>query len=88
MRGRLDLDLHIQLGAKFQFTVPLRNNGTIVLYTSTQKALLEMLPLTSIAMPVDQYDPSGRFARHNFPSNLTIDDAIELVRHPPRSADH
>jgi hypothetical protein len=38
---------------------------------------------SSIHRPTSPYDPSGRFARHNFPDYLDKDAAIAVVKNPP-----
>ena len=37
---------------------------------------------TSITVPRSAADPTGRFARYNFPGRVTKEDAIALVEHP------
>jgi hypothetical protein len=34
-------------------------------------------------MPISKDDPTGRFARFNFPTSVTKDEALDLVLHPP-----
>jgi hypothetical protein len=46
-----------------------------------------MLRQSAIEMPASPDDPKGRFARFNFPTNITKDEALELVAHPPATAD-
>ncbi|TFB88264.1 hypothetical protein E3O44_06230 [Cryobacterium algoricola] len=43
----------------------------------------EMIRFSKIAIPVSIHDPLGKFARYNFPNNVTLDEALEFVRHPP-----
>jgi hypothetical protein len=49
----------------------------------TAHLVAEVLKRTSSVMPTSEYDPSGRFAKYNFPSNVTREEAIDLVLHPP-----
>ena len=49
---------------------------------SSRNRLVAVLEASSIQMPVSQYDPTGRFAQHNFPDNLSREQAIGLVRDP------
>jgi hypothetical protein len=81
------LDLHLSASGRFRFTVPLRVGKTLVLQPITQRLLLGLLPQTSVAMPESQDDPTGKHARYNFPSHLTRDAAIEVVRNPPLPTD-
>ena len=52
--------------------------------TPQESALVtDLLTKSNIAMPQSTDDPSGRFARYNFPGHITKDDALNLVEHPP-----
>ena len=67
-------------------TVSLRVGERRSLNETETERLVALLELTSIRMPADPYDPKGKFARYNFPTNVERDAAIELVRHPPAPA--
>ena len=54
-----------------------------VLDQSTVHLVAEVLKRTSIVMPTSEYDPSGRFAKYNFPTNVTREEAVDLVLRPP-----
>ena len=41
--------------------------------------LIEVISRSSIDYPTSPYDPKKRFARHNFPENLTKPDALTFV---------
>ena len=41
------------------------------------------LERSTIAQPTSSHDPSGRFARYNFPGTLSRDEAVALVRRIP-----
>jgi hypothetical protein len=45
--------------------------------------LARVLRESSVALPIDPYDPQHKFARYNFPGSLDKDAAIELVDHIP-----
>jgi hypothetical protein len=47
----------------------------------------EVIRRSNIAMPVSKDDPKGRFARFNFPLNVSKDEAAALVADPPRFGD-
>jgi hypothetical protein len=49
--------------------------------------VLDMLRQANIEMPVSPDDPKGRFARFNFPTNITKDEALEVMAHPPQPTD-
>lgn len=52
-----------------------------------REILVRLLEQTSIAMPTSPDDPTGRFARYNFPGHLDREAAIEVVRKPPAVGD-
>lgn len=47
----------------------------------------EAVRRTSIAMPVSRDDPSGRFARYNFPGNVSLEDTVRLIARPPTAGE-
>ena len=47
----------------------------------------DLVRRSSIAMPTSHDDPTGRFARYNFPTHVTRAEALELLEHPPAFAD-
>jgi FtsH-binding integral membrane protein len=56
--------------------------------TSTQRDLVvQMISESSVQMPRAAEDPGGRFSRFNFPEHVTRDDAVELVKKPPRAGE-
>jgi hypothetical protein len=54
-----------------------------VLSAHDQAILVRLLEQTNITMPASPDDPSGRFARYNFPGHLDREAAIEVVKNPP-----
>lgn len=54
-----------------------------VLSERDQAILVRLLEQTSIVMPTSPDDPTGRFARYNFPGHLDREAAIEVVKNPP-----
>ena len=68
---------------EFEFGVDLRKGAEIVVSERTKELLAVVLAASSIEIPTDRYDPKGKFARSGSPFNITRDEAIELVRHPP-----
>ena len=65
----------------------LRDRKDATLDPTSTAVLAEALRRTSIAMPTSIHDPSGRFARYNFPGHVGRDDAVALVEHPPATGD-
>jgi len=47
------------------------------------RVLTEALRRSSIAMPTSPHDPTGKFARYNFPGHIDLDDTLTLVARPP-----
>jgi hypothetical protein len=72
-----------------------RLRASVLLRDAKQRALPpdvtalvhDLILQSNIAMPVSPDDPKGRFARFNFPRNITKQEALELVAHPPMPAD-
>lgn len=65
----------------------LRDRKDATLDPTSTAVLAEALRRTSIAMPTSIHDPSGRFARYNFPGHVGRDDAVALVEHPPATGE-
>jgi len=60
-------------------------DGKLEFDTTTNIAMLER---SQIVIPNnDPYDPKGKFARSGSPTNVTREEAVELVRHPPMPGD-
>lgn len=49
--------------------------------------LRAVLERSSVAMPKSKDDPEGRFARYNFPTNISREQAVELVTNVPEPND-
>jgi hypothetical protein len=65
----------------------LRDRQDATLDPTSTAVLAEALRRTSVAMPTSIHDPTGRFARYNFPGHIGRDDAVALVEHPPAAGD-
>ncbi|WP_156155619.1 hypothetical protein [Frigoribacterium sp. MEB024] len=65
----------------------LRDRKDATLDPTSTAVLAEALRRTSVAMPTSIHDPTGRFARYNFPGHVDRDDAVALVEHPPAAGD-
>lgn len=81
--------LHLVLRAEGRLSASVlvrdAHSGTL---DQTKAALVrEMIRASNIAMPASPDDPKGRFAKYNFPDNVTRDEALELVEHPPAFGD-
>jgi hypothetical protein len=83
VRGSRNLSLRFGQRGRFELTVLLRVGDELGVDAETQRDLLAVFAASSIAMPTDRYDPTGRYIRSTFPTNVTKDEAIELVRNPP-----
>lgn len=84
----LSMGVHLQLEApKLGFRVPIHDGYDFTLKKRAREMLLELLPHTSIEMPTSHYDPKGKFAKYNFPSHITKDEAIALMQKPPKPGD-
>jgi len=78
-----DLDLRFGRPGQLEFAILLRDEHGVVAPEATRRALAAALAATSIDIPRDKYDPSGKFARSGAPYNITRDEAIALVLDPP-----
>lgn len=65
----------------------LRSGTRVLLSDAEREALARTLEQSSIAPPKSPYDPSGRFARYDFPGSLTREEAVRLVRDVPAPGD-
>ncbi|MGV8884200.1 MAG: hypothetical protein ACOH1T_01250 [Microbacteriaceae bacterium] len=70
-----------------RLVLPLRQGKKEMVDESLRESVIAMLDVSSIGMPHDPFDPKGRYARSGFPTNVTRDEAIELVRNPPMPGD-
>lgn len=76
------LQITFRAGRGRRFAVLLRLRDTAVLDDQHRDALVALIRASSIERPTSPYDPTGRFARTNFPGTLDKHDAVELVRDP------
>jgi hypothetical protein len=72
---------------KARAEVLLRDRRGHELPAEQQQVLAEAIRRTTVAMPVSRDDPSGRFARYNFPGHVDRDDAVAVVLRPPRAGE-
>ena len=79
--------LRIAAGKRARTEFVLRDKRGETLDERTRNALAEAIRRTAIAMPVSKDDPTGRFARYNFPVNITLEDAVAVVLAPPAKGD-
>jgi len=82
-RKRRTVTLTFGTASKIEARFRLVGTGGRTLDAGTARLVAAVLGRSSIAMPVDRYDPKGRFAKTNFPTHLTRDEAIGVVVAPP-----
>ncbi|WP_411719934.1 hypothetical protein [Mycetocola sp.] len=70
-----------------QVMVWLRDRKGRLLDPETTRLIVAVLKRSNVRMPVSKDDPTGRFARYNFPGQLTLDAAIAVVESPPGPKD-
>lgn len=83
----LDPDLlSLRLGVRGRRTVVIviREGREAAVTGEHRDALLALLAGSSITRPSSVHDPTGRFARFNFPGSLDKAGAAEVVEHPPQ----
>jgi hypothetical protein len=64
-------------------SILLRERSTPVLDDARRDLLIEVIRASSIAPPASPHDPTGKFARFNFPGMLDKAGAEQVVRDPP-----
>ncbi|WP_105034074.1 hypothetical protein [Cryobacterium aureum] len=64
-------------------SVRLRGRTAQTLPAAVTDVVAEIIRRSSIAVPQTPNDPSGRFARYNYPGALGRADALEVVLNPP-----
>jgi hypothetical protein len=72
---------------KLRAAVVLRDARQNVIDPAEAALVQDLVRQSNIALPVSPDDPKGRFARYNFPGYLSLEDALEIVAHPPAPAD-
>jgi hypothetical protein len=70
-----------------QVLVQLRVGEELAQDPRQRRIVLDILSQSEIRMPTSSYDPTGSHARWNFPTNLTKEQAIEVVTNPPGQGD-
>ena len=69
---------------EIRLLLPLRKGERDVVRDDVRDGVVAMLERSQIVIPNnDPYDPKGKFARSGSPTNVTREEAIALVRHPP-----
>ncbi|MET4638111.1 hypothetical protein [Mycetocola sp. 2940] len=86
-RGSRILTFQVGVTKGPQVIVRLRDAKDQLLAPETARLLTEVLRRSSVRMPQSNDDPTGRFARYNFPGYLTLEDAIAVVESPPGPKD-
>jgi hypothetical protein len=77
------LSLRLRAGRRQHLAVRLRNGSVPAFDDHHRTVLADVLERSAITRPTSSFDPTGRFARFNFPGVLDKDGAIEVVRSPP-----
>lgn len=84
-KSRLPFVLVVKSDTGLRAAIPIRDAKGRALDPGIAAHVQDMIRQSSITMPVSPDDPTGRFARFNFPENVSQEDALELVTHPPES---
>jgi len=86
-RKRRGINLLLRDGSGLRALVRVGDGHERALSPDAALLLQDMLRQSNVAIPTSTDDPTGKFARYNFPDHLTKADAIELVEHPPTIGD-
>lgn len=81
----LSLRFGVRRGRKVSILVRAGRDATIT--GEHRAALLALIDGSSIARPSSPHDPSGRFARFDFPGSLDKAAAAQVVKDPPQVGD-
>jgi hypothetical protein len=84
---RRTLHLRISAGLHPQALFDLTATGRRALTAQDRALLVEVLERSDVDVPKTRDDPTGRFARYNFPNNVSKADAIALVVDTPGPGD-
>lgn len=79
------LSVGARRGPKAAFVLRARDGSPIA--TATAELLAETVRRSAIAMPENPDDPTGRFARYNYPGHATREEALALILSPPEPED-
>lgn len=63
--------------------MPLRVRGRLALSDAETALLAALVSRSSIALPHDPHDPTGRFSKTTHPNHVTKAEALAVVEHPP-----
>jgi hypothetical protein len=74
-----------QRGPRSAFVLRARDGTPIP--KETAELLAETVRRSAIAMPENPDDPTGRFARYNYPGHVTREEALALILSPPEPQD-
>lgn len=77
------LSLRLSAGRGRHLVVRLRNGSVPAFDEHHREVLARALERSAITRPTSDFDPTGKFARYNFPGVLDRAGAIEVVRSPP-----
>ena len=82
-----NLVLRFGIEGDIDFYVTLTKASVVVIEPQTVERLVALFASSSIDIPIDEFDPEGKFARSGSPTHVTRDEAIALVLDPPMPGD-
>lgn len=86
-KTRRSVTLVLRSDRKLRGSVLVRDAQQHTLDPRVTALVQDLVRQSNITMPVSPNDPKGKFARYNFPRNITKEEALELLAHPPSLAD-
>lgn len=86
-RKRRSVTLVLLSEQKLRAAVVLRDARRNAIDPAEAALVQDLVRQSNIVLPVSPDDPKGRFARYNFPGCLSLEDALEIVGHPPAPTD-
>lgn len=82
-KTRRNLNLLLRSANGLRAVILVRDAKERTLPPEAAALVCDLIRDTNIAMPLSSADPKGKFARYNFPNNVTKEDALHLIEHPP-----
>ncbi|RFA19268.1 hypothetical protein [Subtercola boreus] len=86
-KTRRNLNLVLRSSRGRRAAILVRDGKGRTLTAEESRLVVDLIGRSNIAMPTSPDDPTGAFARYNFPGNVTKADALALVEHPPTFSD-
>ena len=82
-KTRRNLNLLLKSDEGLRAVILIRDSKQRTLSPEAAALVCDLIRQANIALPRSETDPKGKFTRYNFPDNITREDALDLIEHPP-----